>query len=59
MASSDCRMSVYLGPSPGEGKELQDAIRQQIKKDVRFEGSEAQFARYCFRYTFKHDKTLK
>jgi hypothetical protein len=55
----DYRMSLYLGPDPGEGKDFFEAIRFYADKDSRFMRSDANFVRHCIRYTLEHDKSLK
>jgi hypothetical protein len=55
----DYRMSLYLGPDPGEGKDFFEAIRFQADNDGRFMRSDANFVRHCIRYTLKNDPSLK
>lgn len=57
MATSDYRMSLYLGDSK-EGADLKDKIVEHVKSDVRFKDSEAEFVRYCIRYTLANDGSL-
>lgn len=58
MSNEEYRSSVYWG-SGIEGKWFKVNIENQMAHDIRFKGSLMSFVRYCVKYTFENDGTLK
>lgn len=52
----DGRMSVYFNDEDREV--MTDIINRYVQTDLRFRQSEAEFVRYCIRYTVENDKTF-
>lgn len=52
----DGRLTVYFGSE--DRKVMESIISRYVQADLRFRESEAEFIRYCIRFTVEHDKTL-
>lgn len=52
----DGRMTVYFGAE--DRKTMESIINRYVQTDLRFRESEAEFVRYCIRFTVENDGSL-
>ena len=52
----DGRLTLYFGSE--DRKVMQDILSRYVGADMRFRDSEAEFIRYCIRFTIENDKSL-